>query len=374
MLKPRVALLFGGRSGEHQISCATAASVLSAIDRDRYDVVPIGITETGQWVRVPDDPQLYRMREGEGAVIEADSNFVSFWAGTNALVASNTITDSYEGGQPLAVADLGRIDVVFPLLHGPFGEDGLIQGYLESCDVRYVGCGVAASAVCMDKHLTKTVLRASGIAVGRWTQIPDRLWRQDRSLALEQAASVAQVVYVKPNRAGSSLGVSRVDDHADLEAAIEAARQFDPNVIVEAAVEGREIECGVLEFEDGPRASVCGEIAVTGNHSFYDFKHKYQSHDAVEILCPTHLPQAVSDQIRQIAVEAFDAVRGEGIARVDFFYQEETGKVILSEINTMPGMTPWSMYPGLWEATGVPYPQLLSQLIDAALARPSGLR
>lgn len=374
MIKPRVAILFGGRSGEHQISCATAASVLESIDRNRYEVVPIGITETGQWMRLPDDPELYRMRDGAGAVVGGDGEFVTFWAGTNALLGTTRISDTYTGGTELRVEDLGRIDVVFPLLHGPFGEDGLIQGYLESCDVRYVGCGVASSAICMDKHLTKTVLRANGIAVGRWTQIPDRLWRQDRALALEQAASVAGVVYVKPNRAGSSLGVSRVEEHADLEDAIEAARKFDPNVIVEAAVVGREIECGVLEFEDGPRASVCGEIAVRGNQAFYDFKHKYQVHDAVEIRCPTQLPPEISEEIRSIAVQAFDAVRGEGIARVDFFYQEDTGKVILSEINTMPGMTPWSMYPGLWEATGVAYQQLLSQLIDAALARPAGLR
>ncbi|MDO5722216.1 MAG: D-alanine--D-alanine ligase family protein [Actinomycetaceae bacterium] len=374
MIKPRVVLLFGGQSGEHQISCATAASVLEAIDRDRFEVIPIGITTDGQWVKVPDDAALYRMENGEGAVIKSAGETVSFWAGTNALMGVGSLPEEYRAGGVVEAEDLGRIDVVLPLLHGPFGEDGFIQGYLESCDVRYVGCGVAASAVCMDKHLTKTVLRASGIAVGRWTQIPDRLWQQDRSLALEQAASVGPVVYVKPNRAGSSLGVSRVDDLSDLEQAIEQARVHDPNVIVEAEVKGREIECGVLEFADGPRASVCGEIAVSGNNSFYDFKHKYQVHDAVQIKCPTQLPENIAKQIQEISVEAFEAVRAEGLARVDFFYQEASGEVILSEINTMPGMTPWSMYPGLWAASGVQYRDLLTQLIEAALARPSGLR
>lgn len=373
MIKPRVAVIFGGRSGEHQISCATAASVLEAIDRDRFDVVPIGITECGQWVRVPDDPELYQMRDGAGAVVPAQSRSVGLWAGTNSLVELGELGEVYQVGSPLEAVDLGRIDVAFPLLHGPFGEDGIIQGYLEACNTRYVGCGVAASAVAMDKHLTKTVLRAAGISVGRWALITERMWSDDRALALENAASVGAELFIKPCRAGSSLGVSHVVDDAEIEAAIEHAREYDPRVIVEARNPGREIECGVLEFPDGPRASVCGEIALKGD-GFYDYSTKYRDHDAVALSCPAHLEQSVSHEIRQIAVEAFDALGCEGLARVDFFYDESSGQIVLNEVNTMPGMTPWSMYPAMWDATGVSYRQLLSDLIDQALQRPSDLR
>lgn len=373
MIKPRVAVIFGGRSGEHQISCATAASVLEAIDRDRFDVVPIGITETGQWVRVPDDPQLYQMRNGAGAVVAAQERSVGLWPGSNSLVELAALGDTYEVGSALSAADLGRIDVAFPLLHGPYGEDGIIQGYLEACNTRYVGCGVAASAVGMDKHFTKTVLRAAGIAVGRWTVITERMWLDDRALALENAASVGAELFIKPCRAGSSLGVSHVVDDADIEEAIERAREYDPRVIVEGRNLGREIECGVLEFADGPRASVCGEIALTGD-GFYDYSTKYRDHDAVQLSCPASLPEDVSREIRAIAVEAFTALGCEGLARVDFFYDESNDQITLNEVNTMPGMTPWSMYPAMWDASGVNYRELLSHLIDRAMQRRGDLR
>lgn len=370
--KPRVALIFGGRSGEHQVSCATAASVMAAIDRDRFDVIAIGITQDGEWVQVPAKPELFEMVDGRGAEIEAGESSVSMWAGSGALVEKNRTVN----GEALNARELGEADVVFPLLHGPFGEDGTIQGLLDMSDVHYVGCGVAASAVCMDKHLTKTVLLGAGIAVGRWTLITDRLWRTDRSRALAQAQSVGGDVYVKPARAGSSLGISHVTDPSQLEAAIEEARQYDPRIVVEATVSGREIECGVLDFgnQENPRASVCGEIAVDTEDGFYDYKTKYQAHDDVTLTTPAHIPAHIQEQIQEIAVHAFDVLGCEGLARVDFFYDEEHDRVILNEVNTMPGFTPWSMYPAMWEATGKSYSELVSHLIQLALDRKTGLR
>lgn len=372
--KPRVALLFGGQSGEHQVSCATASSVLASIDRDRYDVIPIGITRDGQWVRVPSDPALYEMRDGQGAVIEAGNKTVSLWAGTGDLVERVNDGRTIEA-EPLTMGDLGQIDVLFPLLHGPYGEDGTIQGLLDTYGVKYVGCGVASSAVCMDKHLTKTVLFAAGIPVGRWTVLTDHLWVSDRSRALAQAADVGTDLYVKPSRAGSSLGITHVTDHALLEQAIEHARRYDPRVIVERAVPGREIECGVLDFGPGTgaRASVCGEITVTGP-GFYDYKTKYQSHDSVTLTCPANIPNELQERIQEIAVDAFHALACEGLARVDFFYDEATDNLTLNEVNTLPGFTPWSMYPTMWEASGKPYAELITHLIELALNRRAGLR
>lgn len=370
--KPRVALLFGGQSGEHQVSCATASSVLTSIDRDRYDVIAIGITHDGIWVRVPDDPSLYEMRDGQGAVIEAGSKSVSLWAGTPALVERGARTVA---GEPVATRDLGTIDVVFPLLHGPYGEDGTIQGLLESHGLRYVGCGVASSAVCMDKHLAKTVLLSSGIKVGRWTLITDHLWTSDRSRAIAQATSVGTDLYVKPVRAGSSLGITHVTDLDRLGDAIEHAREYDPRVIVEKAVQGREIECGVLDYGLGhrPRASVCGEISVSGS-GFYDYKTKYQAHDAVTLSCPAEISSELQQRIQEVAVDAFLALGCEGLARVDFFYDEGADALVLNEVNTLPGFTPWSMYPSMWEATGMHYSDLITHLIELALNRRAGLR
>ncbi|MDO5728701.1 MAG: D-alanine--D-alanine ligase family protein [Actinomycetaceae bacterium] len=370
--KPRVAVLFGGQSGEHQVSCATAASVLASIDRDRYDVIPIGITPDGAWVRVPDDPSLYEMRAGQGAVIEAGNKSVSLWAGTSSLVErGGRIVD----GEPLAIRDLGNIDVVFPLLHGPYGEDGTIQGLFESHGVRYVGCGVASSAICMDKHLAKTVLLAAGIAVGRWTLITDHLWTSDRARAIAQAMSVGSDLYVKPVRAGSSLGITHVTDLDTLGDAIEHAREHDPRVIVEKAVHGREIECGVLDYGLGkqPQASECGEISVRGS-GFYDYKTKYQAHDSVTLSCPADISHDLKHRIQEIAVDAFLALGCEGLARVDFFYDEANDALILNEVNTLPGFTPWSMYPTMWEASGMHYGDLITHLIELALHRRAGLR
>lgn len=367
--RPRVMVLFGGRSGEHAISCATAGGVLRALDRDRYDVVAVGITPTGRWVLAEDDPDRWAIRDGRLPQVED----------TAAHVLLPQATDDREvqvlepGTLPRT---LGAVDVVFPLLHGPFGEDGTLQGMLELADVRYVGAGVLASAVGMDKHMMKLVLAGHGLPVGPFTVIlPGELERDPEEVA-RRVEKLGLPLFVKPARAGSSLGITRVDDLADLPGALDAARAHDPKVVVEAAVVGREIECGVLGGRDGQRAraSLPGEIVVTDpRHTFYDFEAKYLDEAGVTLACPADLPADVVAQVRDVAVRTFEAIGCEGIARVDVFVTPG-GEVVVNEINTMPGFTPYSMYPRMWEATGLPYPELVDELVQLALARPTGLR
>ena len=368
--KVRVALLFGGRSGEHGISAATAAGVLKAIDREKYDVVPIGITRDGQWVVAADDPELWELRSDRLAEVTAAS-------GSEVVLSSSTDgprLQVLEAGSVPAV--LGQVDVVFPVLHGPFGEDGTVQGLLELADVRYVGSGVLASAVGMDKQYMKLVFAAHGLPVGRHVVISPRDWSQRREDVLTQIKELQLPVFVKPARAGSSLGVTRVVDLADLERAVEDAQLHDPKVLVEEGIEGREIECAVLGGRAGgpPRASVPGEIVVDhAARDFYDFEAKYIDEGPVRLDAPADLPPAVSERVRDLAIRAFEAIDAEGIARVDTFVTPD-GEVVLNEINTMPGFTPISMYPKMWEASGLPYPELIDELIQLALERPTGLR
>lgn len=365
--KPVVAVVFGGRSSEHAVSCATAASVLQAIDRDRFDVIPIGVATDGRWLLLPDDPEPLRLSAGRTPSVEGDTAAL-----LPVVPGSRDITVTAPGEPPRA---LGRVDVVLPLLHGPFGEDGTLQGMLELADVPYVGSGVAASAVMMDKALMKVVFSSAGLPVGRHVVITDKEWRRDRAACLDPIAALGLPVFVKPARAGSSVGVSRVDDAEGLEAAIEAARQHDPKVVVEAAIDGREVECGVLEGHgaDTPRASEIGEIVVTDDrHSFYDFEAKYLD-DTAALSCPADLPAATAREIRELSVKAFDAAGCEGLARVDWFYQPN-GDLVLNEINTMPGFTPSSMFPRVWAESGFDYSALISELIDLALERRVGLR
>ncbi|WP_418276434.1 D-alanine--D-alanine ligase family protein [Isoptericola jiangsuensis] len=367
--KPRVALLFGGRSGEHGISAATAAGVLGAIDRDAYDVVPVGITRRGRWVVAADDAERWQITDGALPEVTADDGaevVLSLTAGERSL-------RMLEPGQVPTV--LGEVDVVFPVLHGPFGEDGTVQGLLELADVHYVGAGVLASAVGMDKHFMKLVLAGHGIPVGPYVVIKPHEWATDPSGCLDRVAALGLPLFVKPARAGSSLGITRVDDLADLTAAVEAAREHDPKVIVEAGIEGREIECAVLGGRDGARAraSLPGEIVVDGTHAFYDFEAKYLDEAHVQLACPADLPDDVVAQIRDLAVRTFEAVEAEGLSRVDVFVTPDQ-QVVVNEINTMPGFTPFSMYPRMWQATGMSYPELVDELIQLALARPTGLR
>jgi len=367
--KPRVALLFGGRSGEHAISAATAAGVLGAIDRDAYDVVPIGITRDGRWVLAADDAERWRITAGRLPEVTSDEGAEVVLS----LAAGERTLRTLEPGQVPHV--LGEVDVVFPLLHGPFGEDGTVQGLLELADVRYVGAGVLASAVGMDKHFMKLVLAGHGIPVGPFEVIRPRDWDADPEACVARVEHLGLPVFVKPARAGSSLGITRVDDLADLPAAVEEAREHDPKVIVEAGIDGREIECAVLGGRGGgrPRASLPGEIVVDGTHDFYDFEAKYLDEAHVELACPADLPEPVVKEIRELAVRTFEAVEAEGLSRVDVFVTPEQ-QVIVNEINTMPGFTPFSMYPRMWEASGTSYPALVDELIQLALERPTGLR
>ncbi len=366
--RTRVALVFGGRSSEHAVSCATAASVLEALDRDRYDVVPVGIAKDGHWVLAPDDPEALRLAPGH--VPEVDTDAASVIVPTSATDRTLVV---HEAGQPPRT--LGEVDVVFPLLHGPFGEDGTIQGLLDLADVRYVGSGVTASAVMMDKHVMKVVLASAGLPVGPYTVITDKEWRRDKAAAMDAVHALTWPVFVKPARAGSSMGITKVSDPDALEAAIEAAREHDPKVVVEAAVFGREIECGVLEGHgtDPTRTSELGECIVVQNHEFYDYEAKYLAEGDVRLETPADVPQRVADEIREMAARAFDVAGCEGLARVDFFLTE-TGDVLVNEVNTMPGFTPHSMYPRMWAASGMSYPELIDELVALALERRTGLR
>ena len=366
--RTRVALVFGGRSSEHAVSCATAASVLEALDRDRYDVVPVGIAKDGHWVLAPDDPE--RLRLAPGHVPEVDTDAASVIVPTSATDRTMVVQ---EAGQPPRT--LGEVDVVFPLLHGPFGEDGTIQGLLDLADVRYVGSGVTASAVMMDKHVMKVLLASAGLPVGPYTVITDKEWLRDKAAAMDAVHALSWPVFVKPARAGSSMGITKVSDPEALEAAIEAAREHDPKVVVEAAVFGREIECGVLEGHgtEPTRTSELGECIVVQNHEFYDYEAKYLSEGDVRLETPADVPPAVAGRIREMAARAFDVAGCEGLARVDFFLTE-TGDVLVNEVNTMPGFTPLSMYPRMWAASGMSYPELIDELIALALERRTGLR
>lgn len=367
--RPRVMVLFGGRSGEHAISCATAGGVLRAIDRDRYDVLAVGITPTGRWVLADDDPDRWAIRDGHLPQVEDTAAHV--------LLPQDVQDRVVRVLEPQSLPrDLGSVDVVFPLLHGPFGEDGTLQGLLELADVRYVGAGVLASAVGMDKHMMKVVLAGHGLPVGPFRVLLPGDLARDPQLAAKAAAELGLPVFVKPARAGSSLGISRVDDLADIDAAVAEAQRHDPKVVVEAAIVGREIECGVLGGRNGARAraSLPGEIVVTAaRHTFYDFEAKYLDESGVALSCPADLPSDVVARVQETAVRTFEAVGCEGIARVDVFVTPD-GEVVVNEINTMPGFTPYSMYPRMWQASGLSYPELVDELLALALARPTGLR
>ncbi|MEV8097349.1 D-alanine--D-alanine ligase family protein [Kitasatospora sp. NPDC085879] len=368
--KARVAIVFGGRSSEHAISVVTAGSVLKAIDRSKYEVLPIGITHEGRWALVGDEPSRMAITDGELPDVSQVAENVEGQVALPVSPGSREVVLSEPGSTPKA---LGEVDVVLPLLHGPWGEDGTLQGLLELSGVPFVGSGVLASAVGMDKEFTKRVLASHGIGVGDWTVVRPREWETEegRAAARERIAALGLPLFVKPCRAGSSIGISKVKDLADLDAAIEQARSHDPKVIVERGVEGREIECAVLEFEDGPRASVPAEILVGGDFEFYDFEAKYIDSSDVEI--PAKLTAEETAEIRRQAVAAFEALGCEGLARVDFFLLDD-GSWIVNEINTMPGFTPISAYPKMWEASGVPYPELIDRLLQAALRRSTGLR
>jgi D-alanine-D-alanine ligase len=392
--KIRVAVIFGGRSTEHAVSCASAGLILSAIDHDRYEVLPIGIATDGRWVLTSADPA--RLALSPGSVPSVESVTVPGSEITPVSGSALRVTS------PDAVPrDLGAVDVVLPLLHGPYGEDGTIQGLLEMTGTRYAGAGVFASAAGMDKEYMKLLMSARGLPVGPYVVVRDREWRSgagagagagagpgagagfgagagsgigERKRILDEIAELGWPVFVKPARGGSSIGITRVSAFEALEEAIEAAREHDPKVLVEAAVDGIEVECAVLEGLDGgpPEASVPGQVVVDPDSEFYDFEAKYLA-SATTMRIPAPVPDEAAAEIRRLACTAFDAISCEGLARVDFFYTA-AGQVLVNEINTMPGMTPASGFPMMWAASGLPLPQLVDRIIQTALRKRPGLR
>ena len=340
----RLVLLFGGRSAEHEVSCTTAAHVLAAIDHGRYETLPVGITKTGEWLR-------------------ADDAISALQAGAKSL--PDHLEAVGTAIEPLPAMQPERADVpvvVLPLLHGPYGEDGTVQGMLELANVPYVGTGVLGSSMSMDKAAAKELLSAHGIPQCAWEAA--RVHEIDESFIGHAADRLGLPLFVKPANMGSSIGVSKVSTADEIRSAVDEAARFDDWIVFEETVVGRELECAVLG-NDNPRASVVGEVRPGAD--FYDYDDKYE--DGAELLIPAPLPQPVSDELRELAVRTFRALRCEGMARVDFFWEDDGRGALVNEVNTIPGFTPISQYPRLWEASGLPYARLIDELVALALER-----
>ena len=358
MTKLRVGVIFGGRSGEHEVSIASAASIFTHLDPERYEAVPIRIEKDGRWILDAAAPTARSaaavLAESRTAVLEAPSSA--------ALVTAR-------GGEvePTTALRSTRVDVVFPVLHGPYGEDGTMQGLLELAGVPYVGAGVLGSAVGMDKAVMKKVFAAEGLPIAPYIVALRRDWDKDpRAVTARVAADLGYPVFVKPANLGSSVGISKAKSDTDLAQAINVALEFDRKIVIEAAVpHAREIECAVLG-NDEPEASVPGEIIPS--REFYDYEAKYLD-EGSRLLIPAPLTEAQAAEVRSLSLRAFRAVDGAGMSRVDFLLSGDTGELFLNEVNTIPGFTTISMYPQLWEATGLPYPRLLDRLITLALER-----
>jgi D-alanine-D-alanine ligase len=379
--KIRVAVIFGGRGPEHAVSCMGGGNMLGSIDRGKYEVIPVGITREGSWVLAADDPARLAVTGGQlpsvEAVAEPGTQLVPWGSG-------QSLTTSAPGQIP---GLLGDVDVVLPVLHGPFGEDGTIQGLLEMADVPYVGAGVLASAVSMDKEYMKIIFQAKGLPVGPHVVVRERDWPPEeaeaatwspadpeRKRVADAIAALGWPLFVKPARGGSSIGTSKASDMGQLHAAIALARSYDPKVIVEAAIGGGEIECSVLEGRDGgpPDTSLPGQLLIDGGEEFWDFEAKYLD-AASGMAIPAPIPAEHQQEIRRMSAQAFDAVSCEGLARVDFFYTPR-GEILINEINTIPGLSPASYFQKMWEASGMAFPDLIDRLLETALAKGTGLR
>ena len=349
----RVAIICGGRSSEHEISCISAGGVLSAIDRNEYHPVLIGIGKTGKW---------FLLDEKTSLVIESGVLPSIPESGASVSLDSNGFTCD---GKNL------NIDIVFPLLHGPYGEDGTIQGLLELADIPYVGSGVLASAVAMDKSFAKPIFAAGGIKVAAGFVVRASEWARDKSVAQKQADQLGYPVFVKPARGGSSRGTTKVKSAAEFSAAIDEAHRFDPKAMVEQEIKGREIECAVLEIDGAAKPSLVGQIKIDPKYDFYNFEAKYLD-SATTIEIPAPIDENISDQIRAKAVDAYIALGCSGLARVDFFLTENN-EVIINELNTMPGFTATSVFPKMWAATGIGYTEVITNLLKTALSRNNGV-
>jgi D-alanine-D-alanine ligase len=339
----RVAILCGGRSSEHEISCISAGGVVAAIDRSEYEPIVIGITKSGKWVHIPEDFPL-AIVDGVLPVIPEDAPAVV------ADVAGFSL-----GGVAL------NIDIVFPVLHGPFGEDGTIQGFLEMADIDYVGSGVLASAVAMDKSFAKPIFASHGIKVAEGITVTAAQWSQSPAAVTHEATSLSYPVFVKPARGGSSRGTHKVKSESELAAALTDAFAYDSKVMIENAVVGSEIECAVLEIDGVPQASVVGKISIDPKYEFYDFQAKYLD-GATTIELPAPIDAEIADEIRAQAIKAFNALECRGLARVDFFLTNN-GEIIINELNTMPGFTSTSVFPKMWAASGLSYQEIISALL-----------
>jgi D-alanine-D-alanine ligase len=353
--RPRVLVLFGGRSSEHEVSCLSARGVLWAIDREAYDVIPVGITKDGRWTLLPDGVPM--TREGTLPVVPDGGAPVAL-----AATAEGPILLELVGGRTV---QHGRIDVCFPVLHGPYGEDGTIQGHLASLGVPYVGADVAASAIAVDKRQMKHVFAAAGLPQVEHDVVMRRTWEADAEGELDRLeAALPYPVFTKPARQGSSIGISRVTDRAGLAAGVEEALRWDRVVIVERGVEAvRELECGVIG-NDVVTVTPPGET-IHGGASFYDFDAKYL--EPVQLRCPAEVPEEVAAACRLYAEQAYTAIGARGMARVDFFYDVAGDRLLVNEINTIPGLTPQSMFPPVWEAAGVPFRDLIDTLLQLAV-------
>jgi D-alanine-D-alanine ligase len=373
--KVRVAVVFGGRGPEHQVSCMGGGNMLSAIDRSRYEVIPVGITTEGNWVLVADAPERLAVTGGKlptvAAVAEPGADVVP-WSGGEVVATA-----------PAQIPHLfGDVDVVIPVLHGPYGEDGTIQGLLEMAGVRYVGAGVLSSAVSMDKEYMKLIFAGRGLPVGPHVVVRERDWPDvmaeaasgETKRVLDDIDALGWPLFVKPARGGSSIGTSKAHTMDELRAAITTARQYDPKVLVEAAIDAVEVEVSVLEGVDGapPDTSIPGQLLIDGGEEFWDFEAKYLD-AASGMAIPAPIPDAALTEIRRLAAAAFEAVSCEGLARVDFFYTQR-GEIFVNEINTMPGLSPASYFQKMWEASGMPFGQLVDRVLQTALKKRPGLR
>jgi D-alanine-D-alanine ligase len=348
--KLRVGVIYGGRSGEHEVSIVSASSIFKHLDPDRYEPVPIRIEKDGRWVLADRAP----------AVMSA----------ADVTSIGSAPTESGRTVEATAVIHASVVDVIFPVLHGPYGEDGTVQGLLELANVPYVGAGVLGSAVGMDKDVMKTIFTARGLPILPHITVTRRDWqREPAAITARVAGELRYPVFVKPANLGSSVGISRATTDETFREAMELALRFDKKIVIEAGVSNaREIECGVLGNDD-PEASVPGEIIVTHRDGFYSYVAKYIDQDGATTQIPADLPGDIADRVRRLSIEAFKVLELSGLARVDFFVDRQTGALYLNEVNTMPGFTSISMYPKMWEATGLPYPKLLDRLLTLALER-----
>jgi D-alanine-D-alanine ligase len=349
----RVAIVCGGRSSEHEISCTSAGGVLGAIDRFRFDPVVVGITKSGKWVLIPEGYDL-AIKDGVLPVVPED-----------ALPVVISPDGFFVDGTSL------QIDIVFPVLHGPYGEDGTIQGLLEIANIPFVGSGVLASAVAMDKSFAKPIFAAHKIKVAEGLVIRESDWKLNSQSLAANVATLGFPVFVKPARGGSSRGTTKVKSAGELSAAIDEAHRFDPKAMVENAVIGREIECAVLEVNGKPQASIVGQIEIDPKFEFYDFEAKYLD-GATTITLPAPISDEIAAKIQTMAIEAFVALGCTGLARVDFFLTPND-EVIINELNTMPGFTATSVFPKMWAASGVSYTEVITHLLESALTRKNGV-